>query len=132
MECAIAVKLVLEALAAESIGVPRTLHDRAVRGRLAAHEQRDADQALVARYRKLCRRAISEHIQQRDDAVGRKIHVPQRVTGFIQDLAERHIDELQVREDPFPLLGGEGREQVILGRVVGYWHGVRMTVRLQR
>ena len=64
LQRAVPVKLVLEALAAQSIGVPGTLHDRAVRRRLAAHEQRDADQALVAHYRDLRRRAVVQHVEQ--------------------------------------------------------------------
>jgi hypothetical protein len=42
-----------------------------------------------------------------------------RFTAHEQRDAERHLDGLQMREDPFPLIGGKGRKQVIVGRILG-------------
>ena len=36
-----------------------------------------------------------------------------------------NLDELQVREDAFPLGGRQGGEQVICGRILAYRHGLQ-------
>jgi hypothetical protein len=63
-------------------GVPGALRDRPARGGSTAHEQRDADKALITDHGNFGRRTIFQHVQERYDGVGRKINVAQYVAGF--------------------------------------------------
>ena len=53
--------------------------------------------------------------------VDREVHVTQRIAGLVQHLAERHWDELQIREDPIALFFSQSSENVVLQRAV--WSG---------
>jgi len=103
LQLAVAMELILEMLSDQTVGVAGALHDRPARGDFTAHEQRDADEAFVADDRDFRRRAVCQHIQQRNDAVGRKINMAQDIAGLVQNLAERHRDEPQVRVESFAL-----------------------------
>src|SRR5690348_2802208 len=115
---AIAMELILEALSDETVTVSCTLHDRPTRGGFAAHEQRYADEAVIAYHRNLRRGAVVEYIQQRYDGVGWEIDMTQEVAGLVQNLAERHGDEPQVRVKSLPHSGGEPGQQEILLRIM--------------
>jgi hypothetical protein len=62
--------------------------DRVGRG-FTAHEERHADRALVSDHGDFRRGAILEHVQERDDRVGRKIDMTQRVARLVQNFTER-------------------------------------------
>ena len=117
-------ELVLELLSDQPVGVSGALHDRPTRGGFTAHKQCDADESLVADDRNFCRRAVCQDVQQGHYGVGWKINVAQPVAGLIQDLAERHRDEPQVRVKSLPLGGRQRGQQVILLRIVD-WAGHR-------
>ena len=59
---------------------------------LAAHNQRDADDAFV-NDRDLVRGAVLPHVQQPDDRRGREVQMAQRAAGLI----ERVTDAIQRR-----------------------------------
>ena len=84
----------------------RALHDRAAGRRLAAHEQRDADHAFVADDGDLGRRAVLHHVEQRDDRRRREVDVAQRAARFVEHLAERQVDRLELRQPALPLGAG--------------------------
>jgi hypothetical protein len=60
--------------------------------------KREADGAIVADDRDLGGCAVAQHVHERDDRIGRKVDVVQAVAGLVQDHAERHRRELQMRE----------------------------------
>ena len=81
---------------------PQTLsgalyHGPARRG-IAAHEQRNTDDALIAHHGDLGGGAVLHHIQQRDDGGRWKVHMAQRAAGLIQHSSERHLDGLHLRQ----------------------------------
>lgn len=49
-------------------------------------------------------RAVRHHVQHRYGGVGRKVNVPQHVATLVEGASEWHRHELQVREDPLPLV----------------------------
>src|SRR5579863_5643794 len=117
-------KLILQTLSDHSIGVAGTLYDCAARRSLPAHEQRDADETFVAHHGDLRRGTVRQHIQQRDDRVDRKIDVAQDIARLIQNLAERHRYELQVRIDALSIRGRQRCKQVVLLRIAKrVWRG---------
>src|SRR5207245_2258324 len=101
----ISMKLFLELLPDQSVSAAGALHYRAARGGFIAHEQRDSDQAFVAYHGNFRRTTVFQHVQQRYDGVSRKIDVAQDIAGFVQDLAKRHLNELQVRVESLLLRG---------------------------
>jgi hypothetical protein len=50
----------------------------------------------------------TDNVQERYDGVSRKINVAQEITGFVQDLAERHLHELQLRVQSLAPGGRQG------------------------
>ena len=48
LQCVVAVKFLLESWARQAIRMSRALHERAVGRRLSTHEQRNADQPIIA------------------------------------------------------------------------------------
>src|SRR6185436_15934902 len=84
----------LQGRAAHAVAVAGALHHGAARRALAAHEERDAHQPLVAGDRDLGGGAILEDVQQRDDAVGREVHEALRAAGLVDRHAERHRNTL--------------------------------------
>jgi hypothetical protein len=65
---------------------------------LAAHEQGDAHRTIVADDRDPRRSAVFHDMEQRNEAVGRKIHMPLRAALFVDSPPERHRHKLQVRQ----------------------------------
>jgi hypothetical protein len=59
--------------------------------------------AFVAHHRDFRRGAVLDHVQQRDDGVGRKIDMAQRVARLVQHATEGHRNELQMRVKPSAL-----------------------------
>jgi hypothetical protein len=97
-------------------GVPGALHDGAVGHGVAAHEERDADQALATRHAHLGRGAVLHQVEERDDGGGGEIDVALPPAGLVDDLAEREGDAPEVRPEPLKLLLGEPGEQPIACR----------------
>src|ERR1700730_8547176 len=85
---AVAMELFLELLSDQPVGMSGALYDRPARSGFTTHEQRHADETLVAYHRDFRRGTVCQYVQQRYDRVSRKINVAQEVAGFIQDLAE--------------------------------------------
>src|ERR1700687_697449 len=110
----VAMKLVLEFLAEQPVSITGALYDRAVRGRFAAHEQRDSNETLVSYYGDFRGRAGFHHVQKRYDRVGGKIDVAQDIARLVQNLAERHLYKLQVRIQSLARRRRQRIEQVIL------------------
>jgi len=67
----------LEPRARQHVRGSGTLHDGAVGRGLTAHEERNANRAVIADNCDLGRGAVLEHVQKRDDGVDRKIDVTQ-------------------------------------------------------
>ncbi len=86
------VELLVELLVIEPIRVAATLHESPVRHALTAHEQGDADYALVADYGYLGRSAVLKDIEQGYDGGSREIHVGEGVAGLVENFPERKID----------------------------------------
>ncbi len=70
------------------------LDDRPAGRQLAAHEERNADDAFIADNGDLGRRAVFHDVEKRDDGRRREIHVAERAARLVQDLAQWHLDVL--------------------------------------
>jgi hypothetical protein len=57
---------------------------------------------------------------------------PRKVTGLVEDFAQRHGNELQVWEEPIALLERQPREQPIMGLIVGTRQHVHPNADLRR
>jgi len=117
LHLAVAMELLLEQLCGQTVSVTCALHDRLTRSAVAAHEQRHADEAFIPHHRDFRRCPVFHHIQQRYDRVDGKIDVPHCVAGFVQDLAVRHIDQLEVREQAASHLGRQCCQKMVLLRL---------------
>jgi hypothetical protein len=51
-------------------------------------------------------------------AVVGKVDMTQRVAWFVQHLAERHVDQLKIRQPALPISSGQGCQQVIVFGVI--------------
>ncbi len=111
---AVPLELLLESYARQTVCGTGALHDCAVGGGFASHEQRDTDRAVVPHDGDFRGRAVFHHVQERDDGVGRKIDVAQDIAGLVQHHAKGHRYELQVREQPFAHLLRQRVQNVIL------------------
>ena len=89
------------------------LHHRTAGGRLSAHEQGNADDALIADHGNLCRGAVLHDIQQRDDGGRWKIDVAQRSARLVKHLAQRQVDGFQERQPALRLCIRQRGEQVV-------------------
>jgi hypothetical protein len=82
--------------------MPGTLHHRPAGRGVAAHEQGDADDAVVAHDGDLGRSAVGHDVQQRDDRIDREIHVAQYATpDSYMRLAQRQGHQCQIRLQAF-------------------------------
>src|SRR5436189_2152810 len=99
-----------------------TLNDRLVWRGVPTEEYRNAEQAFVSCHRDLRRRSIGHDVDKRDDAGDGEIEVWQLAPRGVNDLAERHWNKLQLRQQSFVDCLGQGREQMILLRSRWRWH----------
>jgi hypothetical protein len=111
---AVPIELIFEPLAGEPVRLAGALNERAARSRFSTHEQRHTDGAVIADHRDLGGRPIAHHVQQRDDRIRREIDVPQCGSRLVQNHAERHGHEFQVREQPLTLQRGQRIEDLIV------------------
>jgi hypothetical protein len=109
-----AIELLLQQAAIQPVGVSRGLHHRRTGGRIAPHEQRNADDALIAHPGGFGRCAGSQDVVEGDDGGGREEGVPLLPTRFVQDVTEPHRDQLQMRHQGLEVRPGQGGEKVIL------------------
>ena len=101
----------------------RGLHHGRARRAVSAHEERDADHALVTHSRGLGRCAGLHDVVQRDDGAGGEEGVLHLRAGFVKDIAQRHLDQLEARGQAREFGLGQGGEQMVLARIVGRCHG---------
>jgi len=113
-------KLVLDPLAQNAISMARALHNRAVGGRLAAHEKRNANQPVVTHDGNLRRGTIRKHIKKRNDAIDGKVNMEQHITGLVKHRTHRQVDVLEVGEQAPKRVGWQGSEKVIIGGMVHF------------
>src|ERR1700738_5025493 len=118
-------EFLLEPRARQHVRGSGALHDGAVRRGLTAHEERDANRAVVSDNRDFRRCAVFEHVEEGDDDVGRKIDVTQRVARLVQSFTERQRYELQVREQSLAFWLRQRIQNVIL-LWVGYSRHLRV------
>jgi hypothetical protein len=112
-----AVELVFHLLRAQAKAVACALHHGTAGGRFAAHEQRHADHAFAADDGDLCRRSVFHDVEQRDDGRGREVDVAECVAGFIEHLAERELDRLELRLPALPLGIRQCGQQLVVSGV---------------
>jgi len=100
----------LDQLRAHAKPLTCALHHRTTGRGLPTHEERNPDDALVPDDRDFCRRAIFQHVQQRRDGCGRKVHVRHCDAGLVQDFAERHVDRFKGWQPALPIGDGQRRD----------------------
>ena len=98
----------------QPVGRTRALHDRPGRHGLAAHEQRNPHRPLVAGHGDLGRRAVFEHIEQRDDAVRREVNIGLFATRLKKRLAQSKGYRFQEWRKRVTRLCRERRQQPII------------------
>ena len=103
----------------QPIALSRALYDRPAGGRIAAHEQRDADDSLVAHHCNFSRSAAFQDIQERDDGIRRKVHMLKLTAGLVDRAAEWHRNRLQMSIEATEDICRQSGEQVILARIGG-------------
>src|SRR6202158_4231915 len=113
-------ELILEQIGLKPESVPRALHHRAAGRGLAAHEQRYAEDALVADDSNFSRRAILHDVEERKDGGGGEVDIPQLDSGFIENLTELHRYQFEVGCEPLVVAGWQGVEQMILMGTVAF------------
>ena len=64
----------------------------------------------------------SMHVVQRHDGGGGEIGVLQLPAGLVEDFAEQHRNQLQMRSQALELRRGQRGEQMVLIRTVERWH----------
>src|ERR1035441_9152892 len=65
-------------------------------GRVAPHEQRDADDSFISDDSDLRRFAILHYVEERDNRGSRKVDMAQNAARFIEHLSQRHLHVLQL------------------------------------
>jgi len=108
------IEFLLDQFCADSIRMPAALHDCLIRRCQSTEEERHPEQALVSRHRDFRRRAIRHDVDERDDAGRGEIEVMQLGARCVQDVAERHGDKREMREQSLVDRFRQGGEQVVL------------------
>jgi hypothetical protein len=101
------VELVHDELAARLRSSAGSFNDGAAQYRFTAHEERDADEAVLAGHRDLGGVAFGGQMHQRDERGRREIDVPHDLPGLPPHLARRHVDPFESRR---PALQHFGRQ----------------------
>src|ERR1039457_4015341 len=83
-------ELIAEQFGLEPEAVSSALYHRTAGRRVATHEQRNAENALVANKRDFSGRPIFHDVEQRNDGCRWEIHVRQRAPWFVENLTKRH------------------------------------------
>jgi hypothetical protein len=92
-----------------------SFNDGAAQCRFTAHEEGDADEAVVADHRDLGGVAFGRQMHQRDDRGRREIDVPHDLAGLPQHLARRHVDPFESRRPALQHFGRQRGQKVIRG-----------------
>jgi hypothetical protein len=116
VEFLVAIEFGLEVPTPEPVGMAAALHDRPARRALSAHEQGDAQDAVVADHGDFRGAAILHDVEKGDDGIGGEVDVVQNVAGFVEHLAQRKIGRDQVRRQARPdFLRQHAQKQVLFG-----------------
>ena len=124
-------EFLFQRLRPQPIAVAGALHHRATGRGLAPHEQRNAQNPLVADDRDFSRRPVFHHVQQRDDRGGREIHIAQLHARFVQHIAKVELHQLQMCRNALVIVGRQRIKQVVLVRAVSRVCGAGRSVRCQ-
>jgi hypothetical protein len=119
-----ALEVIFHQLASQPVAVSGALHHGATGGGFSAHEQGNADHALVAHHGNLGGCPIFHDVEQGDDGAGGKEHVAHLDTRLIQHMAQRHRHQFQIRQQTFVVLLRQRGKQVVLARFMKskhYW-----------
>src|SRR2546428_5803981 len=109
--------LLAKACRAHAQGRAAALHQRANRGHADAERQRNADHAFAADQADLERKPALHQRQQRNHAVGRKIHVANRLAWLVEHVAEHEGDRLQAGEQVAVGPGRQRGQHAVPGRL---------------
>ena len=112
------VEFLLQHAPLQPIGMPGRLHDSCAGRGVAAHEQRNADNAFMAHTRHFRRGAGFGDVMQGDDAGGREIGVAHLHARLVEAFAQRQGHQLQMRGKTFEFRRRQGGKQVVLVRVM--------------
>ena len=96
------------------------LHDRPVGGGIAAQEQGHTDDSIAARQPHLGSRTVFHGVEQRHDRRRREVHVLQKSSRLVHDLAESEGHRLERVKEAFPILSGKARENTVPCRTVSF------------
>src|ERR1051326_8435932 len=110
----VSLKLIFEFLSGQAVRMASALHERPTRRAFTAHEKSNTDEALVAYHRDFCRGAILHYVKQRHDCIRWKVNMTQRIAGLVQDLAERHGHQFELRKYALTYRGGQRGKKMIL------------------
>ena len=92
------------------------LHQRSIRSCPPSHIQGNADDAIVAHQAHFGGGAIFHCIDQGHDGRGWEVKIALRLVRFIDDVATRKLDRLQLRDEPRIIGARELREEPVLDR----------------
>src|SRR6185503_19878299 len=73
--------------------------------------------------RDFCRSPVSQHVQERDDGIGWKVHRSLATAEFIQDLAKRQRHQLDLGFHALEVLGRQSRQEMVLATIMTGRHG---------
>src|SRR5690606_24384847 len=115
-------ELLLHRLRGQTQALARALHHRAAWRGLAAHEDRNPDDALVAHDGDLGGGAVLHDIEQRYDGCRREIDVALSPTRFVEYLSQGHFHRFELRMPSPPLRVGQRGQKRIASRIVDSGH----------
>ena len=107
----------LDDLSAQPVGLTFHLHFGAAGQALAAHVDRNADQALIAYQRRLAGRVVFQLVDQRNDARDREMQKIDVFAGLEHQQAAGQGHQLEVRQQALVVLGRKGGQDLVLLRV---------------
>src|SRR5207237_10787469 len=92
----------------------RALHGDSSRQALSTDDERQPDPSFPADHRELCRVAVLQNADQRDDATGGEVEMLDRSVDLVQDLPECQVDVFQRWQNATELVRRERTEQTII------------------
>jgi hypothetical protein len=91
---ATSMELLCQPFADQSVGVASALHDCPARRGFTAHKKRDANQPVVTDHCNFRSGSIFQNVEQRNEAICRKINMSKRSAWLVQNLTEPQRDSL--------------------------------------
>ena len=98
------------------------MYHGAIWHRLPAHEQGNADDALIAHHGDLGGGAVGHDVEQGDNGGDGEIHVLQLITGLVENITEGQGDELQMGIEALGLGVGQGGQEMVVARAMMCGH----------